>query len=139
MDCWVFVFKVGPSPQQNQWLSFVGSNHPQPIAIGITTVGEGGIAYFFVSGGGFRDWPCGSSTRNPIILVIEQRSVRIAVERPVDSAGSHSIKTCCLYEMSRVRLGVLLILSREVSVDRYPGQKSSLIGEAALSWPAHAA
>jgi hypothetical protein len=40
MDCWVFVFKVGLSPQQNQWLSFVGSNHPRPIAVGITTVGE---------------------------------------------------------------------------------------------------
>jgi len=35
-----FVFAVEPSPQQNQWLSFVGSNHPQPIAVGITTVGE---------------------------------------------------------------------------------------------------
>jgi hypothetical protein len=36
MDCLVFDFEVEPSPQQNQWLSFVGSNHPQPIAVGIT-------------------------------------------------------------------------------------------------------
>ncbi len=40
MDCWVFVFKTEPSPQQNQWLSFVGSNHPQPIAECISAAGE---------------------------------------------------------------------------------------------------
>src|SRR5258708_11720234 len=40
MDCWVFVFKVEPSPQQKQWLSFVGSNHPQPIAECISAAGE---------------------------------------------------------------------------------------------------
>src|SRR3981189_2518054 len=44
MDCWVFVFKVEPSPQQNQWLSFVGSNHLQPMAVGMITVGGRGGA-----------------------------------------------------------------------------------------------
>jgi len=40
MDCWVFVFRVEPLPQQNQWLGFVGSNHPQPIAQYKSAAGE---------------------------------------------------------------------------------------------------
>src|SRR3979411_3061713 len=32
-----FCFKVEPSPQQNQWLSFVSSNNQPPIAVGLTT------------------------------------------------------------------------------------------------------
>jgi hypothetical protein len=36
INCWFFVFEVEPSPQQNQWLSFVGSNHPQPVACCVT-------------------------------------------------------------------------------------------------------
>jgi hypothetical protein len=40
MDCWVFISKVGPSPQQNQWLGFVGSNHPQPITECISAADE---------------------------------------------------------------------------------------------------
>ncbi len=40
-----------------------------------------------------------SLTRNPIILVVDQWSARISVEMAVDSAGSHSIETCCFHEI----------------------------------------
>jgi hypothetical protein len=39
-DCFVFVFEAEPSPQQHQWLSFVGSNHSQPIAECESAAGE---------------------------------------------------------------------------------------------------
>jgi hypothetical protein len=66
MDCGVFVFKVEPSPQQNQWLSFVGSNHPQPIAECISAAGE---PRFASARRALRSaWPYAS---NPIILVVE--------------------------------------------------------------------
>jgi hypothetical protein len=41
----------------------------------------------------------GSLTRNVNILVVEQRSARISVEMAVDCTGSHSIQTCCFYEI----------------------------------------
>src|ERR1700722_7770606 len=59
---------------------------------------------------------------------------RIAVERAVDSAGRtrSRLAASTRYWMSRVQLGGLLIFSREVGLNRYLGQKPSLIREAAL-------